>query len=227
MKRSPGASKAGSSSPVKDAKPSVKMGKATTGKKRAAAKKTSPDKVVSKAVQSTTKRPKAGTSTRSTKAKSASNATASPPPSKSGDNGRMIEVHPEPRKKVKTHLSDADLKEFRDLLLNKRRELVGDVNHMESEALREGSGSGGGSSTMPIHMADLGSDTWEQELTLGLIANERGLIREIDEALARIEDRTYGVCLATHKRITKARLRVKPWAKYCIEYARQLERGLV
>ena len=80
---------------------------------------------------------------------------------------------------------------------------------------------------MPIHMADLGSDTWEQELTLGLIENERGLLREIDEALDRIEDKTYGICLATNRPISKSRLRAQPWAKYCIAYARKRELGLV
>jgi DnaK suppressor protein len=127
----------------------------------------------------------------------------------------------------KTNLTPADLEEFRQLLSAKRSELIGDMNHLRNEALGHGSsGEGGGNSTMPIHMADLGSDTWEQELTLGLIEKERGLLREIEEALDRIEDRTYGICLATNKPISKARLRAKPWAKHCIEYARKRELGL-
>jgi len=114
------------------------------------------------------------------------------------------------------------------MLITKRRELVGDVTQLQSQAMRQdSSGSSAGASSMPIHMADLGSDTWEQELTLGLIENERGLLREIDEALNRIEVKTYGICLATNKRITKSRLRAQPWAKYCIEYARKRELGLV
>jgi DnaK suppressor protein len=128
---------------------------------------------------------------------------------------------------MKSRLTTAELEEFRQMLLEKRRDLIGDVRTLESEALRQGrSGESGPGSTMPIHMADLGSDTWEQELTLGLIENERGLLREIDEALSRIEDRTYGICTATNKPITKARLRAKPWAKYCIEHARKVELGL-
>ena len=135
-----------------------------------------------------------------------------------GDN----DVLPEPRPKIKTPLSAKELREFKKLLLNKRRELVADVDHLTRDAL-------GGShrdrsanlSTMPIHMADLGSDNWEQEFTLGLIANERELVREIDDALDRIGDRTYGVCLATYCPISLPRLRAKPWARYGIEYARQ------
>ena len=81
-------------------------------------------------------------------------------------------------------------------------------------------------SRMPIHMADVGSDNFEQEFNVGLLESKRDLLREIDEALRRIEDGTYGICLATSKPISKARLRAKPWAKYCIEYARRKESGL-
>jgi DnaK suppressor protein len=126
---------------------------------------------------------------------------------------------------TQTNLTEAELEEFRGLLLEKRHELVGDVNNLSDEARRAGALDGTASS-MPIHMADLGSDTWEQELTLGLIENERGLLREIDEALDRIDKKTYGICIATNKPIGKARLRLKPWAKYCIEYARKRELGL-
>jgi len=77
---------------------------------------------------------------------------------------------------------------------------------------------------MPLHMADVGSDYYEQELTLGLVESERNMIQEINEALARIAEGTYGVCQVTGKRIKKARLNAKPWAKYCIEAAREMER---
>jgi RNA polymerase-binding protein DksA len=132
---------------------------------------------------------------------------------------------PEPTPKVKTYLSSKELREFKDLLLAKRAELAGDVEHLTSEALNRKNSGVNEQSSMPIHMADLGSDTWEQDFTLGLIANEQALVREIDDALARIADRTYGMCVATDKPISMERLRAKPWAKYCIEYARLREEG--
>ncbi len=139
-----------------------------------------------------------------------------------------VRVVDEDRKLPKTKLTRKQLKEFRELLLAKRRELVGNVGNLTDEALgRNRREAAGDLSAMPIHMADLGSDNWEQEFTLGLIANERKLLREIDAALARIEDRTYGICLATHNPISPERLRAKPWAKYCIEYARAREAGRV
>jgi RNA polymerase-binding protein DksA len=135
---------------------------------------------------------------------------------------KVVEVE----KERKSHLTAEELSEFRQILLDKRRELVDDMVNLEDEARRTGTEGGSASSAMPIHMADLGSDTWEQEFTLNLIEKERTIVREIDEALDRIEKKTYGTCLATGKAISKARLRVKPWAKYCIEYARKRELGL-
>lgn len=124
----------------------------------------------------------------------------------------------------KSPLDGEELERFRHLLLAKRRELVGDVNHMEDEALRRTrSDAAGDLSMMPIHMADIGTDNYEQEFTIGLIAGERDVLKEIDSALQRIVDGTYGVCLATHKPISKARLSIKPWASYCVEHERANE----
>ncbi len=137
-----------------------------------------------------------------------------------------IELVEDTKKTPKTKLTKRELREFERMLIDKRRELVGDMENLRNDSLNSNS-TGGASSSVPLHMADVGSDNWEQEFTLGLIENERSLVREIDEALARVESRTYGVCLATHMPIDKARLRAKPWAKYCIEYARLRELGRV
>ncbi len=72
-----------------------------------------------------------------------------------------------------------------------------------------------------------GTDNYEQEFALGLMDNERKLLRKIEDALERIEQETYGTCEATGAPISKARLEAKPWARYCVEYARKLEQGLV
>jgi RNA polymerase-binding protein DksA len=114
------------------------------------------------------------------------------------------------------------------MLLEKRREIVGNVNEMEDEALKRSRlDASGDLSSMPIHMADIGTDNYEQEFALGLMDSERKLLREIDDALERIQQGTYGVCEGTGKPIPKARLRAQPWARYCVEYARMLEEGLL
>lgn len=128
-------------------------------------------------------------------------------------------------KKNQAGLSSKELEHFRDLLLDKRRELVGDMSHMEREALRSASGTN--LSNLPMHMADMGTDNYEQEFTLGLVEKERVLLREINQALAKIQDGTYGICEGTGKPISKVRLEAQPWARFSIEYARQMERGFV
>lgn len=139
-----------------------------------------------------------------------------------------IEIVPRSKPLPKTKLRVKELREFKELLLTKRRELLGDVTQLSNEALHTNrQESRGDLSNMPSHMADIGSDNWEQEFTLGLIATERSLLRQIDAALERIKNRIYGVCLATHRMISPERLRAKPWAQYCIEFARLRETGRV
>ena len=128
----------------------------------------------------------------------------------------------------KSHLTTADTERFKQMLLEKRREILVNVNEMEDEALKKSRlDAAGDLSSMPIHMADIGTDNYEQEFALGLMDSERKLLREIDNALQRIEQGTYGICKGTGKQISKARLKAQPWAQYCVEYARMLEQGLV
>lgn len=121
-------------------------------------------------------------------------------------------------------LTKKDLQKFRDLLLAKRNELLGSFSSMEREALKSESSD---LSKLPMHMADLGTDNYDRDFTLGLMDSERKLLREIDEALDRIENGNYGICIGSGKMIPKPRLEAIPWAKYCVEYARLLEKGLV
>jgi DnaK suppressor protein len=133
-----------------------------------------------------------------------------------------VDTSGKPRKN-QAGLSPRELEHFRDLLLEKRRELVGDMSSMEREALRTSGGSN--LSTLPIHMADMGTDNYEQEFTLGLVEKDRNLLREINHALAKILNGTYGICEGTGKPIAKPRLEAQPSARFSIEYARSLEKG--
>ncbi len=127
---------------------------------------------------------------------------------------------------VKTRLSTADLQHYRELLLQKRREILGNVSEIEGEALRKSRlDASGDLSSMPIHMADLGTDNFEQEFSLELMDSERKLLVEIDDALNRITAGTYGICEGTGKPIAKARLEAQPWARYSVEYAKIVEQG--
>jgi DnaK suppressor protein len=123
-----------------------------------------------------------------------------------------------------TPLTAADIEHFKQLLMEKRSEILSNVNEMEDETLKKSRGDAAGDlSSMPIHMADIGSDNYEQEFTLGLMDSERKLLNEIDDALRRIELGTYGICESAGRQIQRARLEAQPWARYCVEYARTLE----
>jgi len=125
-------------------------------------------------------------------------------------------------------MAAGEVRHFKELLLAKRSELLRNVGEIEDEALKKSRlESSGDLSSMPIHMADLGSDNFEQEFALGLMDSERKLLTEIEEALERIDKGIYGICLGTGKPISKARLEAQPWAKYCVDYAQKLESGLV
>ncbi len=128
----------------------------------------------------------------------------------------------------KRTLGKKDLLHFREMLLEKRHQLVGNVNEIQNEALKKSRMEAAGDlSCMPIHMADMGTDNYEQEFALELMDNEIKLLKKIDKALIRIANGTYGKCVATGKLISKARLNAKPWAKYSVEFATKLEQGLV
>ena len=117
-----------------------------------------------------------------------------------------------------------ELAQFRKLLETKRQVLRGDMDNLSKEALhRNRLEAAGDVSSMPTHMADLGSDNYEQEFTLNLIQNEQETLRDIEDALARIEDGAYGLCEACGKVIPKTRLKALPHARLCLECKRQEE----
>ena len=124
--------------------------------------------------------------------------------------------------KPKPVFNKRELDKWKTLLLLKRASLVGDVSTLESEAL-QADGSGG-LSHVPQHIAEQGSDTYEQGLRLDLANLDRNLIKEIDDAIKRCEEGTFGICEMTGKAISKERLEELPWTRFSIEAARQRER---
>jgi len=129
----------------------------------------------------------------------------------------------EKEQKSKTNLMPAEIRKLKAILLAKRNEVLGNMTCMEDETLHRQRSD---LSNLPIHMADVGSDNYEIENTLGLMDSERKLISEIDAALERIEDETYGICEGNNEPIPKERLRAIPWARYCVTCASLFEKGI-
>lgn len=122
----------------------------------------------------------------------------------------------------KTAFGKADIEHFRKLLLERRKRILGTVQGMEEAALKASD-----QDFSVDHMADHGSDNFEQDFTLSLVESERKELVEIDRALQRIEHGTYGICEGTGEPIPRPRLEAIPHARYSVEYQRKLEAGEV
>ena len=123
-------------------------------------------------------------------------------------------------------LKNDELEAFRHVLLSLRSRLRGDLDQMTDEALRRSqSETSGNLSNVPLHMADLGTENYDQEFTLGLIENEQSTLEQVQEALSRIELGTYGRCQECSEAIAKPRLQALPYTRHCIQCARKLEKS--
>ena len=121
-------------------------------------------------------------------------------------------------------LKNEELETFRLTLLNLRARLRGDLNQMTDEALRRDQpDSSGNLSNVPLHMADVGTENYDQEFTLEMIENEQGTLGEVYEALSRIKAGTFGRCEECSEPIARPRLQALPYTRHCIQCARALE----
>lgn len=117
-----------------------------------------------------------------------------------------------------------EMKVYKECLLALRARLRGDVHAMADAALNKTRAeSSGDLSIMPIHMADVGTDNYEQEFTLNLMQADETTLDQIEAALERIEDGVYGSCVECGGRIPKTRLNAIPYAPCCVKCASKLE----
>jgi len=110
------------------------------------------------------------------------------------------------------------MKKFRNALLKWKERVFKEVNQLESDTLGKSQKDFSGDlSGYSFHIADMGTDTFDKEFALGLISNQQEFIYEIDEALKRIDDGTYGKCENCKKAISLKRLNALPFARLCIK----------
>lgn len=120
-------------------------------------------------------------------------------------------------------MKKSEAKGFKTMLLGLRSRLRGDVSALADAALRKTrSEASGDLSSMPIHMADMGTDAFEQEFTLSLMEHDGSALEQIEAALVRIEDGHYGVCVECEAKIPKARLEVLPFTAHCVRCAEKV-----
>jgi RNA polymerase-binding transcription factor DksA len=121
-------------------------------------------------------------------------------------------------------MTPAELDGFRQQLHALGQRLKGDVSHLATEALRNAGGRESGSlSNTPVHLADLGTDAFEQEVSLCLLENQEQQLEDVAAALRRMEAGKFGRCEACAGEIGQERLQALPYARFCIDCAQQTE----
>lgn len=119
-----------------------------------------------------------------------------------------------------------DLKIFKDMLIQWKEKVLQELGRLESDTLGKSQKDFSGDlSGYSLHMADAGTDTFDREFTLGLASNQQQFLYQIDEALKRVEDKSYGRCENCNKDIPIKRLNALPFAKFCIKCQAEIEKS--
>ncbi|MCG3176368.1 MAG: RNA polymerase-binding transcription factor DksA [Candidatus Omnitrophica bacterium] len=109
-----------------------------------------------------------------------------------------------------------ELKAYKELLLKRKSELERGIEHISQDNLKTSKEASGDLSSYSLHMADMASDNYDREFSLGLADKERGTLNRIETALEKIEGGSFGECEACGKKISKVRLKVVPYAELCV-----------
>jgi len=121
-------------------------------------------------------------------------------------------------------MSVIDTNRFRDALLEERRRVVAAIENLHEDHPGTLSDEAGEETAYDNHLADTATETYDRELDYTLEENSEHVLAEIDAALKRIEDGTYGICTNCGKPIPEERLEARPWATLCIDCKRKRER---
>ncbi len=114
-------------------------------------------------------------------------------------------------------MNKKDLKFFKELLLKKKTDLAKGIDHIANDALKTSQRDAAGDlSAYSLHMADMATDNYDREFSLGLADNEQKILNRINEALEKIDDNKFGLCELCEKKISKVRLKAVPYAELCV-----------
>jgi len=117
-------------------------------------------------------------------------------------------------------------KRYYKLLLDLRTHLTAGIElHSEETLKRSSKDDSGDLSSYGQHMADSGTDTFDRDFALSLVSSEQEALGEIDAAIKRIKDSTYGICEITQEPIAKERLLAVPFTRYSASAQKELERN--
>jgi RNA polymerase-binding protein DksA len=126
---------------------------------------------------------------------------------------------------LKKKLNKKDLADFKKIVLKKKDEVLEEIAHISEDTLKKSQKEASGDiSGYTYHMADVATDNYDREFSLGLASNERKLVFELDDALKKIEEGTFGICEDCKLPIAKTRLKAVPYARLCVKCQEKKEK---
>lgn len=125
----------------------------------------------------------------------------------------------------KGKMSAKDLSAFKKSLHDVKADLADQLQHIYDNTLKKSQKDASGDiSGYTLHMADVATDNYDREFSLGLASNDRQVLLEIEDALKRIEEKTFGLCELCRKPINKTRLKAIPYVRNCLKCQQDRER---
>jgi DnaK suppressor protein len=119
---------------------------------------------------------------------------------------------------MKKKINKKELGYYKKLILQKKKQVLNEIKHISEDTLKKSMKDASGDiSGYTYHMADIATDTYDREFSLGIASNERKLVYELDDALKKIEEGDYGICEMCKSSIPKTRLKALPYARLCLK----------
>ncbi len=119
---------------------------------------------------------------------------------------------------AKIKMLKKELKVYRELLLKQKERIVDGIKHIAEDTLKKSQKDAAGDmSGYTLHMADVATDSYDREFSLGLASNDREILFQINDALKKVEDGSYGACQQCAKPIARTRLKALPFARLCLK----------
>ena len=118
-----------------------------------------------------------------------------------------------------------ELTAFNKIILKRKEEVLDEIKHISEDTLKKTQKDASGDiSGYSFHMADVATDTYDREFSLGFVSNDREVLYELDDALKKIEDGTFGICEGCKCLISKTRLKAVPCARFCLKCQERKEK---
>jgi len=126
---------------------------------------------------------------------------------------------------VKTKMNKKDLAEYKKLITKRKNDILDSISRVSQDTLKKSQKDASGDiSGYTFHMADVATDNYDREFSLGLASNDRQFLYELEDALKRIEDGTFGICEECKSVLSKARLKALPYARLCLDCQQKREK---